>query len=69
MPSAIERHLIKMGQEWICSVCGRQFYNAGCVLTGLTLDEIIYHVRKFREEAFAEHVCDGASDKQRDPAS
>jgi hypothetical protein len=61
MPSNIKRELIEIGQEWVCSLCGRQFYNPGCDLTGLTLDEIIKHVKKFREQAFAEHVCPGAA--------
>jgi hypothetical protein len=54
---SVARELIKIGHEWVCSLCGRQFYNAGCVLTGLTLDEIIKHVKTFRERAFAEHIC------------
>jgi hypothetical protein len=63
MPSDIKRELIEIGQEWVCSLCGRQFYNAGCVLTALTLDEIIQHVRTFREQAFAEHICAATSEE------
>ena len=51
------RRLIEIGQEWVCSQCGCQFYNPGCVLTGLTLNEIIQHVKQMREQAFAGHVC------------
>jgi hypothetical protein len=57
------RELIEVGREWVCSVCGREFYNSGCVLTGLTLDEIIQHVKKSREHAFAEHVCPKAANE------
>jgi hypothetical protein len=64
MPSIAKRELIEVGREWVCSLCGRQFYNAGCVLTGLSLDEIIKYVKKFREQAFAEHICGSPSDKQ-----
>jgi len=61
MPSFVKRELIEIGQEWVCSLCGRQFYNPGGDLTGLTPDEVIQHVKKFREQAFAEHVCPGAA--------
>jgi hypothetical protein len=58
------RELVEIRQEWVCSQCGREFYNPGCVLTGLTLDEIIVHVKKMREEAFAEHLCLSPLEKQ-----
>jgi hypothetical protein len=57
MPSIIERELIEIHREWVCSQCGYQFYNPGCVLDGLTLNEIIQHVKRMRERAFADHVC------------
>src|SRR6267378_4425524 len=44
---------LRQTREWVCSVCGGEFYNAGCVLTGLTLDEIIKHSKEFREKAFS----------------
>ena len=59
----MERKLIEIRQEWVCSQCGCQFYNPGCVLTGLTLSEIIQHVKKMREQAFAGHVCLSPSEK------
>jgi len=61
MPSVIKRELIEVRHEWVCSLCGHEFYNPGCDLTGLTLDEIIQHVKKSREKAFAEHVCPRAA--------
>ena len=57
MPSIMERELIEIHQEWVCSQCGYQFYNPGCVLDGLTLNEIIQHVKRMREQAFTDHVC------------
>jgi hypothetical protein len=70
MPSTVKCELIEIGREWVCSVCGREFYNAGCVLTGLTLDEIIKHSKEFREKAFSEHICASPSDKNDyDPTS
>ena len=57
MPSTVARKLIEIRHEWLCSECGREFYNPGCILTGLTLNEIIQHVKTMREQAFAEHVC------------
>ena len=69
MPSVAKCELIKIGDEWVCSQCGREFYNPGCILTGLTVDEIIRHVKTFREQAFAEHLCASHSEKEKDPAS
>ena len=63
MPSIMERELIEIRQEWVCSQCGCQFYNPGCVLDGLTLNEIMHHVKKMRERAFARHVCFSSSEK------
>jgi hypothetical protein len=57
MPSAIARELIEVRHEWVCSQCAYEFYNPGCVLDGLTLTEIILHLKKMREQAFAKHVC------------
>jgi hypothetical protein len=57
MPPIISRELIEVRQEWVCSQCRREFYNPGCILEGLTLNEIIAHLKKMREQAFANHVC------------
>jgi hypothetical protein len=57
MPSIISRELIEVRQEWVCSQCRREFYNPGCSLDGLTVNEIIAHLKKMREQAFANHVC------------
>jgi hypothetical protein len=57
MPYVMERELIQIGHQWLCSRCGCKFYNAECVLTGLTLAEIMLRVRTMREQAFARHVC------------
>ena len=53
----VKRELIEIGNEWVCSECGCPFYNPGCILDGFTLDEIILHVKKMREMAFANHAC------------
>src|ERR1700687_2846626 len=55
------RELIEVRQEWVCSQCGCVFYNPGCILTGLTLKEIVQLLEKTREQAFAKHVCTGAT--------
>ena len=39
-----KRELIEIRHEWVCSQRRCQFYNAGCILDGLTLSEIILHV-------------------------
>jgi hypothetical protein len=57
MLSILQRHLIEVGQEWVCSECGYEFYNPGCILDGLTLCEIMRYVITRREQAFAKHVC------------
>jgi hypothetical protein len=57
MPSISSRELIEVRHEWVCSQCRREFYNPGCILDGLTLNEIIVHLKKMREQAFADHVC------------
>ena len=59
----MERELIEIHQEWVCSQCGCEFYNPGCILTGLTLNEIMEHVKKMREQAFTKHVCFSPSEK------
>ena len=55
----VERELIEIGQEWVCSECGCSFYIRDSVLTGLTLGEITQHVKMMLEKAFAEHACLG----------
>ena len=35
----MERELIEINHEWVCSRCGCPFSNPGCVLDGLTLNE------------------------------
>jgi hypothetical protein len=57
MPSIIKRELVEIRYEWTCSLCGFQFYNPGCVLDGLTLNEIVLQLKKMRERAFAKHEC------------
>ena len=63
MPFIMQRELIEIRQEWVCSQCGCEFYNPGCILDGLTLSEIILHVKQMRERAFAGHVCFSPSEK------
>jgi hypothetical protein len=63
MPFTMERKLIMIRHEWTCSQCGFKFHIPDCVLTGLTLDEIMRHVNKMRERAFAKHVCFSPSEK------
>ena len=53
----VKRELIEIRHEWVCSQCRRQFYNPGCILDGVTLNEIMLHVKKMREQAFAQHAC------------
>ena len=53
----VKRELIQTGHDWTCSQCGYQFYNLGCILDGLTLNEIILNAKKKREQAFAKHAC------------
>jgi hypothetical protein len=53
----MERELIQIDHQWVCSQCARLFFNSDCVLTGLTLTEITLHLKKLREQAFADHVC------------
>jgi hypothetical protein len=57
MSCIVERELIEICHEWVCSRCRCVFYNPGCILDGLTLDEIIQHLKRMREQAFARHVC------------
>ena len=53
----VKRELIEIGHDWTCNQCGCQFHNPGCILDGLTLNEIMLHVKKMRELAFANHAC------------
>lgn len=53
----VKRELVEIGHQWMCTECRYEFYNPGCVLDGLILDEIILHVKKMREQAFAKHTC------------
>jgi hypothetical protein len=53
----VKRELVQIGHEWMCSECGCPFYNPGCILDELTIDEIILHVKEMREWAFSKHVC------------
>jgi len=53
----VKRELVQIGHEWMCSECRCPFYNPGCILDGLTLNEIILHVKEMREWAFSKHVC------------
>jgi hypothetical protein len=57
MTSIAARELIEIRQEWVCSKCKRQFYNPGCILDGLTLNEMMQHVKRMREQTFSKHVC------------
>ena len=57
MPSVTERELIEVRHEWVCSQCAFDFYSPGYVLDGLTLNEIVQHLKNMREQAFARHVC------------
>ena len=63
MPFIAKRDLIEIRHEWTCSLCGCQFYNPGCVLDGMTLNRIVLHLKKMREQAFAKHVCFGTPEK------
>ena len=63
MTSIMDRELIEINNKWVCSQRGCLFYNPGCVLTGLTLNEIIGHVKKMREKAFANRLCLNHSEK------
>ena len=53
----VKRELIEIRHQWVCSQCGCQFYNPGSILDGLALSEILLHVKKMREQAFANHAC------------
>ena len=53
----VKRELVEVHHEWMCSQCRLQFYSPGCVLDGMTLNGIILHVKKMREQAFAKHSC------------
>src|ERR1700731_133170 len=51
-PSVMERELIEIDHPW-GGRCARLFCNPCGVLAGLTLNEIIQHLKKMREQAFA----------------
>jgi hypothetical protein len=53
----VKRQLVEIHHEWTCSICGFQFYTPGCVLDGLTLNEILLHLKTMREQEFARHIC------------
>jgi ribosomal protein L37AE/L43A len=53
----VRRELVEIHHQWMCSNCGFQFYNLGFVLDGMTLKEIVLHMKKMREQAFAKHSC------------
>ena len=55
--SIVKRELVEIRHEWMCNQCGQHFCNPGCVLKGLSLNEIMIHVRKMREQEFAKHSC------------
>jgi len=61
----MERRLVELRkpgfQGWVCSECGHVFVSQDCVLSGLTLDEIIRHFKVLREQAFAKHCCTSLS--------
>jgi hypothetical protein len=64
IPSIRGRELIEIRHEWVCSHCGSLFSNPCCILDGLTLNEIILHVKKMREQTFANHLCLNHSEKK-----
>jgi hypothetical protein len=53
----VKRELVEIHHEWACSRCGFQFYTPGCILDGLTLNEILLHLKTIREREFAMHIC------------
>lgn len=53
----VKRELVEVNHEWLCSQCGHPFYSPGCALDGMTLNGIILHVKKMREQEFAKHSC------------
>jgi hypothetical protein len=63
----MERQLVELRQPgfqgWVCSECGHVFIMLDCVLTGLTLDEIIRHFKVMREQAFDKHQCPSPSNE------
>ena len=63
MPAVTERELIETRYDWVCSQCGCLFFNRDWVIAAPTLKEMIEHYKKMQNQAFAEHVCFGTSDK------
>ena len=53
----VKRELVEIHREWTCSRCGFQFYTPGCILDGLTLNEILLYLKTMREREFARHTC------------
>jgi hypothetical protein len=53
----VKRQLVEIHHEWTCSRCGFQFYTPGCILDGLTLSEMLLHLKTMREREFAMHIC------------
>jgi hypothetical protein len=47
----------KLWQGWFIAGANSIIFNPGCVLDGLTLNEIIQHLQIMREQAFADHIC------------
>ena len=64
MPSVMERELVEIRHEWVCSQCGYPFFSPGCVLDGPTPNYIIQHWKRMREQAFAKHICPGPSESE-----
>jgi hypothetical protein len=52
----IKRELVEIRHDWTCSRCGYRFCTSDCI-DGMPLNEIVLHLEKIREQAFAEHVC------------
>jgi hypothetical protein len=53
----MERELVEIRHEGVCSQCGYLFLNPVCVLDGPTPNYIIQHLKKRWEQAFADHIC------------
>ncbi len=64
MPAIMKCELIENRYDWICSQCGCPFFNPDWVLAGPTLMAMVQHFKKMQKQAFANHVCLSASEKQ-----
>jgi hypothetical protein len=62
MACICECELIEIDHQWVCSQCAHLFLNPGCVLDGLTLNEITTRLQTMRKQAFAKHVCPSPSE-------